>query len=195
MRDARPVFARGALLLLACVASVLSAVDDDAEILIGVDFGSEWIEVAVAQGTSIDIVLNENTQRKSLAALAFPDTSSKSDNELRTFGEAAMARPHLALQYIRELLGGCKFLLLSLFLVPCSALSQGTTKLPWSKSSRAQAGCELYFDAMILLVTTRRSTSSAEQYVRTARFSRHNPSGSCSRDMQIRAFGSGGIQC
>ena len=112
MRGARRVFARGALLLLACVASVLGAADDDAETLIGIDFGSEWIEVAVAQGTSIDIVLNENTQRKSLAALAFPDSSSKSNNDLRTFGEAAMARPHLALQYIRELLGECQLLFL-----------------------------------------------------------------------------------
>ena len=79
---------------------------DDAEPLIGLDYGSEWIKVAVAQGTAVDIVLNENTQRKSLAALSFPD-GSKGNDELRLFGESAMSRPHLALQYIRELLGVC----------------------------------------------------------------------------------------
>jgi hypothetical protein len=81
-------------------------ISDDAEPLIGIDFGSEWIKVAVAQGTAVDIVLNENTQLKSLAALSFPE-GSKGNDELRLFGESAMSRPHLALQYIRELLGVC----------------------------------------------------------------------------------------
>ena len=79
---------------------------DEAETVIGIDYGSEWIKVAVAQGTAVDIVLNENTQRKSLAALSFPG-GSKGNDELRLFGESAMSRPHLALQYIRELLGVC----------------------------------------------------------------------------------------
>ena len=95
------------LLAAAATAAVQRAEADDVEPLIGLDYGSEWIKVAVAQGASVDIVLNENTQRKSLAALSFPD-SSKSHDELRLFGESAMARPQLALQYIRELLGVCR---------------------------------------------------------------------------------------
>ena len=95
------------LLAAAAAAAVQRAEADDAEPLIGLDYGSQWIKVAVAQGASVDIVLNENTQRKSLAALSFPD-NSKSHDELRLFGESAMARPHLTLQYIRELLGVCR---------------------------------------------------------------------------------------
>ena len=98
--------ARSRVLLAAIVLAFtrgLATADD--ELLVGLDFGSEWIKIAAVQGTSIDIVLNENSQRKSMAAIAFPDAASGGDDELRLFGEAAMARPHLALQFTRELLG------------------------------------------------------------------------------------------
>jgi len=95
-----------ALLAVACfIAAAATAVPPpEEEALVGLDFGSEWIEIAIARGTDIDIVLNENTQRKSLAALAFPEAKDGAD-AVRLFGEAAMARPHAALQYVRELLG------------------------------------------------------------------------------------------
>ena len=94
--------ARSRVLLAAIVLAFtrgLATADD--ELLVGLDFGSEWIKIAAVQGTSIDIVLNENSQRKSMAAIAFPDAASGGDDELRLFGEAAMARPHLALQFTR----------------------------------------------------------------------------------------------
>lgn len=94
------------LLVLACYPAGGAAVapPHEEDVLIGLDYGSEWIEIAVAQGADIDIVLNENTQRKSLAALSFPDAKDGAEG-LRLFGEAAMSRPHAALQYLRELLG------------------------------------------------------------------------------------------
>jgi hypoxia up-regulated 1 len=107
-RCARHFQCSSVLLLLACATiAIAHAVDDSEEALVGIDYGSEWIKIAVLQGTAVDIVLNENSQRKSLAVIAFPDVAASTGNELRLFGEAAMARPHLALQYVRELLGGC----------------------------------------------------------------------------------------
>ena len=107
-----PCTAWGAL--LACLVLVLakSAVAapgivapavDEAETFLGIDFGSEWIKIAVMRGGKADIVLNENSKRKSIAALSFAD----GPEALRLFGESAMARPQNALQYVRELLGKC----------------------------------------------------------------------------------------
>lgn len=98
-----------ALLVLACCPAVQASATPpppEEEVLIGLDYGSEWIKIAIAQGTDIDIVLNENTQRKSLAALSFPDARDGADG-MRLFGEAAMSRPNATLQYLRELLGEC----------------------------------------------------------------------------------------
>lgn len=50
----------------------------------------------------MDIVLNEQSGRKSLCALAFPDGGGE---QIRAFSEAAMAKPHKAIAYMRELLG------------------------------------------------------------------------------------------
>ena len=74
---------------------------DEAEAFLAIDYGSEWIKIAVMRGGKADIVLNENSKRKSLAALSFAD----GPEALRQFGESAMARPQHSLQYVRELLG------------------------------------------------------------------------------------------
>jgi molecular chaperone DnaK (HSP70) len=72
--------------------------------LLGIDFGSEWIKLAViSQGSRADTVLNENSKRKSLSAILFPEPASSSAP--RQFGEAAMVRPHKVFGYLRELLG------------------------------------------------------------------------------------------
>ena len=81
------------------------AVPDDfgKEALLGIDFGSEWIKLAViSHGSKLEIVLNENSKRKSLSAILFPESGT---NNLRHFGEAAIVRPHKTLLYLRELLG------------------------------------------------------------------------------------------
>uniref|UniRef100_A0A7S4NZ66 Uncharacterized protein n=1 Tax=Guillardia theta TaxID=55529 RepID=A0A7S4NZ66_GUITH len=75
----------------------------DEEPIMALDYGSEWIKVAVWNGRDADVVLNENSKRKSLAALAIP--KKRGVDELRLFGEAATARPQFAIQYVRELLG------------------------------------------------------------------------------------------
>jgi hypoxia up-regulated 1 len=73
------------------------------EPVLGIDFGSEWIKLAViSQGSRADTVLNENSKRKTLSAFLFPESAS---NVPRQFGEAAMARPHKVFVYLRELLG------------------------------------------------------------------------------------------
>ena len=52
--------------------------------------------------SQVDVVLNEQSGRKSLSAISFPDPGAEL---LRSFGAEAMARPHKAIAYVRELLG------------------------------------------------------------------------------------------
>ena len=81
-----------------------AALDDASkDILLGIDFGSEWIKlVIVSQGSRVETVLNENSKRKTLSAILLPDPG----NDIpRIFGEAAVSRPHKSLLYVRELLG------------------------------------------------------------------------------------------
>ncbi|KAJ1476849.1 Hsp70 protein-domain-containing protein [Baffinella frigidus] len=101
-------FVLAACLLLLAAMTVSGAAPgngavDEAETLLGIDFGSEWIKIAVMRGGKADIVLNENSKRKSVATLSF----AEGPEALRLFGESAMAKPQNALQYIRELLGKC----------------------------------------------------------------------------------------
>ncbi len=50
----------------------------------------------------VDVVLNENSQHKSLSAVT---VYFRDPGRAVLFGETALARPHLAVQYSRELLG------------------------------------------------------------------------------------------
>ena len=70
-----------------------------AQNVLGIDFGSEWIKLAVVQRSAgVQIVLNEASKRKSPNALSF-------GAEQREFGDTAMVKPHLAFTHTRELLG------------------------------------------------------------------------------------------
>jgi hypoxia up-regulated 1 len=70
-----------------------------AQNVLGIDFGSEWIKLAVVQRSAgVQIVLNEASKRKSPNAVAF-------NPEDRSFGDTAMVKPHLAFTHTRELLG------------------------------------------------------------------------------------------
>eukprot|EP00961_Rhodomonas_salina_P156023 2100868-Rhodomonas_salina.1 len=93
------------ILLLAgtCWQSTEADQPKPGDALLSVDFGSEWIKIGVIQAGRVDIVLNENSKRKSLSAICFPDAAAP--DELRLIGESALARPHQAVQYGRELLG------------------------------------------------------------------------------------------
>jgi len=88
--------ASSSLLLLAALACVGPSV---AQNVLGIDFGSEWIKLAVVQRSAgVQIVLNEASKRKSPNAVAF-------GAEQRDFGDTAMVKPHLAFTHTRELLG------------------------------------------------------------------------------------------
>jgi molecular chaperone DnaK (HSP70) len=77
--------------------------DVSKDVLLGIDFGSEWIKlVVVSQGSRVDTVLNENSKRKTLCAILFPEPGSRVP---RIFGEGAISRPHKSISYFRELLG------------------------------------------------------------------------------------------
>lgn len=85
-----------ALLVLLALAGQEHAA---AQNVVGIDFGSEWIKLAVVQRSAgVQIVLNEATKRKSPNALMF-------GQEQREFGDTAMVKPHLAITHTRELLG------------------------------------------------------------------------------------------
>ena len=85
-----------ALLVLVALAGVAPCA---AQNVLGIDFGSEWIKLAVVQRSAgVQIVLNEASKRKSPNAVAF-------NPEDRSFGDTAMVKPHLAFTHTRELLG------------------------------------------------------------------------------------------
>jgi molecular chaperone DnaK (HSP70) len=92
-----------AILIVFSILFPASPHDNNQDALLGIDFGSEWIKLAViSQGSRADTVLNENSKRKTLSAILFPEPAS---NAPRQFGEAAMVRPHKVFVYLRELLG------------------------------------------------------------------------------------------
>jgi len=173
------------LFLLLLTRASAGSGDEEEEVFIGLDYGSEWIKIAVAHGTAIDIVLNENTQRKSLAALSFPDVAKSTGNELRLFGEAAMARPHLALQYVRELLGSewprSSLISSSMMLTRTHACTDTCTIYHHTKFAEGPrvAVVHSYLSGM------HRATAQAEQYVRPALFPRHHRGGPRPRLMPV----------
>jgi len=91
-----PVRSSFALLVVVALAGVGPSV---AQNVLGIDFGSEWIKLAVVQRSAgVQIVLNEASKRKSPNAIGFGP-------EARDFGDTAMVKPHLAFTHTRELLG------------------------------------------------------------------------------------------
>ena len=75
-----------------------SVVTVDASV-IGIDLGAAWSKTAsVQRGKGVQIVLTEATKRKAPVVVAF-------EREERLFGESGMAKPHLAITGMRQLLG------------------------------------------------------------------------------------------
>mmetsp|Transcript_46472 Transcript_46472/g.123342 ORF Transcript_46472/g.123342 Transcript_46472/m.123342 type:complete len:840 (+) Transcript_46472:3-2522(+) len=85
--------------ILGLVALLALVTHANGQNVLGIDFGSEYIKLAVVQRSAgVQIVLNEATKRKSPNALAFGEAQ-------REFGDTALVKPHLAITHTRELLG------------------------------------------------------------------------------------------
>lgn len=88
-----------ASIALAVLVALASVGRSSAQNVVGIDFGSEWIKLAVVQRSAgVQIILDEASKRKSPNAVAF-------GAEQRDFGDTAMVKPHLAFTHTRELLG------------------------------------------------------------------------------------------
>ncbi|CAG4951102.1 unnamed protein product [Parnassius apollo] len=90
-------------LLCVVLLSLLPSQNADAAAVISIDFGSEWMKIGiVSPGVPMEIVLNEESKRKTRTVVAFRDG-------VRTFGEDAVTVgvrfPKNTYKYLLELLG------------------------------------------------------------------------------------------